>query len=78
MNVAQKFNKLGNAIREYRGMYDEKTGIWKYPPKPKAKVRVARWLREVGIDEVDGLSAVDGFKHFNEFRAWMKEKQAKS
>lgn len=71
MKRHEKIHKLANAIRDYRGQYDPKTGIWKYPPQPKAADRVARWLRELTPDATEGMKDVDGFKTFDEFRKWI-------
>lgn len=73
MKRHEKVHKLANAIKEYRGVYDAKTGIWKRHPKPSVELRVCKWLRELRIDTLEGLNTVKGFKHFDEFNKWMKQ-----
>lgn len=71
MSRNEKINKLGRAIREYRGIYNPKTGVWKYPPKPKAAARVVRWLEELTADVPKAMADVDGFKTIEEFNLWI-------
>ena len=72
MSRDERINKLANAVREYRGVTDARTGAWVQTPKPKAELRVARWLEELGIDADEGISMIRSFKTFTEFRSWLK------
>lgn len=66
--------KLGNAIREFRGLYSPKSGKWIHPPNPKRAEGVLRWLKELGFDEpIIGLADIQEFKTFAEMREWMRK-----
>lgn len=71
MKRHEKIHKLANAIKEYRGRYNEKTGKWIQPPKPSVKARVILGFERLGINKEPAMKAVDGFKNFNEFHKWI-------
>lgn len=74
MNRAEKFHKLARAIREYRGRHYVKPdgGIhWTQPPKPSARRRLERWLKDLDLDVETSMKAIDGFKSWSEYRSWM-------
>lgn len=74
MKRHEKLHKLANAIREYRGQYDPKTGIWKHAPRPTVEERMLKWLKILRpTNWLKDSAAIDGFKTFHEFRAWMKK-----
>ena len=72
MTREQKKNKLGNAVREYRGSYDEKSGEWHRLPKKGAEKRIIRWLEALGLEVDVNLDLIDGFEHYNQFLKWMR------
>lgn len=76
MTRTEKFAKLGNAVRDYRGGYNPETGKWRAPPQPNAIARVHRWLRALGIEPVTVMEKIDGFKTKDEFRAWLQTIQS--
>lgn len=72
MNTAEKINKLGSAVRDYKGVHkDGHPNLWIRSPQPKARKRIERWCRELGLDFAQAIAAVEGFKHVDEFRAWI-------
>lgn len=71
MNRNQKIAKLANAIRDYRGMINNKTGKWIHPPKPVEMLRVQRWLTALGLDVIAGIHLVDNFQSFDQFNKWL-------
>ena len=78
MNLATKIYKFKKAVWEYRGKYDADTGKWYKAPKPKAKHLVIKGLKRLGINETDGLAAIDAMPdkpHFELFIAMITEKQ---
>lgn len=66
-----KIKKLANAIRDYRGAYNATTLVWRVRPIPAAKVRVEKWLGELGLNVAATMPAIDGFKTKEEFNAWL-------
>lgn len=71
MTRGQRLSKLGNAIREYRGRYYESTGKWIQRPKPTVRPKIEKWLKSLGLDVDESMKAIDGFKNFPEYHAWM-------
>jgi hypothetical protein len=73
MTRNQKLTKLGNAIREYRGVYSAHTGKWRRPPKPEKVEGILKWLERLGIPEpIPLLSDIQEFKDFDEMRDWLR------
>ena len=74
LSRARMICKLGNAIREYRGMYSIQTKKWVRPPKPQKAAAVMRWLELLGFEEpVIGLAEVQEFKTVAEMEKWIGE-----
>jgi hypothetical protein len=76
MNRAETIQKLGRAVRDYRGVYFAESGRWKTPPNPGAKKRICRYVEALKMNFVDTLKVIDGFKNFDEMRAWFKNLSA--
>jgi hypothetical protein len=72
MNRNEKIAKLGNAIWEYRGRYDPKTGAWKQHPRPSAAARIFVWLKRLGLEPHE-LRTIQEFKTAADFNAWIKK-----
>lgn len=77
MTRTKKLNKLGNAIKLYRGMTTP-DGVepkkWIKPPQKHRAEDIKRWLRSLGVVNVDDcINAIDGFKNFPDFFKWLKE-----
>lgn len=76
MTRTAKITKLANAIREYRGITQTPHGaehpIWRRAPNPKAIARIGHWITQLNLDVTESVKAIDGFKSFDEFRAWLK------
>jgi hypothetical protein len=73
MTRTERIRKLANAIREYRGSYDELTKKWIRAPRPDARARCIHWLQKLGIEAVEtNMAAIDGFKHNDEFQIYIK------
>lgn len=76
MTRTAKITKLANAIREYRGITQTPHGaehpIWKRGPKQVKQSDIARWLKRLNLGVAESFKAIDGFKSFDEFRAWLK------
>ncbi|MDA3873983.1 MAG: hypothetical protein PF795_08475 [Kiritimatiellae bacterium] len=72
LNRAQKVKKLANAIKDYRGKKHPVSNVWVVRPKPAARRRVEHWLGELGLDTVEGMRDIDGFKTFPEFHEWLR------
>ena len=74
MSRNEKINKLGNAIREYRGTYNPVTLKWKRQPKPHLADRLLRWLERLGVDEpIVALADIQEFKDFDQMRDWLSK-----
>lgn len=71
MSRAEKIQKLGNAIRSYRGLKSLSTGKWSVPPKTGARLGVAKWLAALGLDVPSSMEKIDGFKTVSEFNSWI-------
>ncbi len=72
MTRSKRLSKLGNAIREYRGVYYSNSGKWKRPPKPEAVKNILRWLTSLGVEEpITCLSDIQAFRNFDEMREWI-------
>ena len=82
MTRNERIHKLANAIKEYRGTYDPRTGKWIWPPKIQKRPAIVKHLRalrerslptKAAIAQVaDDARAIDGFKTHDEFRNWIK------
>lgn len=71
MTRNEKLRKLGNAVREYRGAYEARSGKWVYAPKRDASDRVRHWLSELNFDVGKGLKFIDECKTLDQFRTWV-------
>jgi hypothetical protein len=72
MSRTEKLSKLGNAIREYRGVYNPTNGKWKRPPNERAAGRVLLWMERLGVREpIPALGDIQEFKSFDEMNKWM-------
>lgn len=79
MTRAEKLRKLGNAVREYRGVYLPHTGKWVRPPNQGKAKNILYWLDRLGVPEADrgwALKDIQEFKSYDEFRAWMRTADA--
>jgi hypothetical protein len=82
MTRSERINKLGNAIKLYRGIYNSETGKWIRPPQPNKRADVERWLNTLRIGKyyhhpdkeqvVKDLARIDGFKTRTEYAEWIK------
>ena len=83
MTRNERIHKLSNAIKEYRGTFDPRTGKWIWPPKIQKRAVIVKWhrtlreptapSRQAAIEQVaKDAAAIDGFKTYDEFRAWIK------
>lgn len=72
MTRSQKIQKLANAVKDYRGSYDEKTGVWMRHPKTTAVHRVMNWLERLNIPVEPAMEIIRNFKHKREFDAWIR------
>lgn len=73
MTRTEKQHKLGNAIREYRGLYHQRSKAWIHAPKVHAVARVKRWLVELNLDVAGSMKAIDTFASLDEFKKWMSD-----
>lgn len=73
MKKDEALQKLGRAIRDYSGVYNEAAKKWKNPPNPGAIFRIQKWLRRLGLDPVKSVAAIQQFKTFDDMRAWFKK-----
>jgi hypothetical protein len=72
MTRNEKLKKLGNAIREYRGVYYSHTGKWKRPAKPEKEGNILIWLERLGIQEpMPMIADIQEFKNFDQMREWL-------
>lgn len=72
MTRSERIQKLTNAVKEYRGRYDLKSGKWIYPPNPAARTRCIRWLESLRLDVPSNMEAIEGFKLIQDFDQWLK------
>jgi hypothetical protein len=71
----ERINKLGNAIKRYRGrciMRDGEIQKWVTAPQSKSAKDVRRWAAILKLDPDATIRTVDGFKSFDEMRAWIR------
>lgn len=77
MTRNQKLAKLGNAIRQYRGLSartNKDTIKWLRPPRPEKAKAVLDYLAILGRTEVLlDLADIQQFKSSTEMQAWMKK-----
>lgn len=71
MTRSQKVQKLGRAVRSYRGTTDAHTGKWKRRPDLSAKARIERLLGSLGLHLETHLPLIEGFKTMPEFNRWI-------
>jgi hypothetical protein len=71
---ANRIAKLSHAIWEYRGRYDPASGKWWQTPKPRAVVRIRKWLEALGVIDIEvTVIRIEGFKSQEEFHSFLKE-----
>lgn len=75
MNLNQKFAKLVNAIKEYRGVFHPLSKKWIRPPKPAARAGIEKWCKELCIDPDQAIKEIDSFKSFDELRRWTMKQE---
>jgi hypothetical protein len=73
MSRNQKISKLGHAIRDYRGRYHADSGKWIEAPQPRAMDRIIVWLDRLNLPLQESIAAIDGFKSFPAYRAWLQK-----
>lgn len=71
MTRPERIQKLANAIKEFRGAYDSRTGKWIRTPKPHAITRVYKWLDALGLPASD-IEKIQGFKTLDEFHVYIR------
>ena len=71
MNRAEKFKKLENAVKEYRGVFHPVSKKWIRPPDISKRASIYRWLGELGCDVGISVLKIDGFKTFSEMPTWI-------
>ena len=76
MSKSLLVQKLGNAIRLYRGVT---TGIdkdgnkeWRLRPLPSKAEAILRLAAKLDLPPVATLKTIDSFQSFDEFRNWVK------
>lgn len=72
MTRSEKIQKLGNAIREYRGLYVSTSGQWIHPPKREAATRIVVWLERLRLPVEQSLNEIDNFHSLPEYQNWIK------
>lgn len=71
MTRAERIRKLGNAVREYRGMFHPETKAWIHAPKLGRLAGVKLWIGRLGLDERHALEFIDNCRTWAELREWM-------
>ena len=72
MSRAEKIQKLGNAIRAFRGC--RRGEQWVTSPKPDAANRVVKYLAALGMnveEQKSAFSQIINFQTFPELDAWI-------
>jgi hypothetical protein len=78
MSTNEIIKKLANAVRNYRGQYVDGSNPrrWVHAPQPDKINRIRELLSKLPISEKEqqeAVEAIDKFRHFDDFRAWMKK-----
>lgn len=73
MSRDQLLQKLGNAVRAYRGVFNTATGKWLRPPNPGVARRMVGYIEALGLDPEKAVDAIERFANFEEMREWFKE-----
>lgn len=71
MKRGERINKLGRAIRAYRGVTEIVGGAWIIPPQPALRRRIAEHLESLGLPLQETLDQIDGFKRVSEYDQWI-------
>lgn len=71
MTRIEKKKKLANAIKDWRGSWDNVTGKWVRPPQHKESARVILCLQRLNLDVVAELNRIEKFATHDEFHAWL-------
>ena len=72
MTRTQKIQKLANAVKEYRGSYNQTTRKWLRPPNPEAAHRAAAWLQRLNLPVGPTMERINDFTHVTQFHAWIQ------
>jgi hypothetical protein len=73
MSRAERLNKLGRAIKRFRGLYDPNTNKWKQAPDANEIPNVVKWLTSLNVVNPRGLiKEICELKTVDEFQAFMK------
>jgi len=70
MTRAAKIQKLGNAIRRYRGL--KRGDQWINAPQPHAEADVLRLCASLGLP-AETIHKINAFASFAEFRAFLNK-----
>jgi len=74
MTRNERLNKLGNAIKRFRGLYDTTTQKWKQAPDKNEIPNVVKWLVSLNLNNPKGLlKEICEFKTVAEFQKFMKQ-----
>lgn len=71
MTKSEKLRKLGNAVRDYRGMCSSDYTVWKQRPKTSALARVTQWLVALKMDVPTSIAYIDNCQTWEQFRGWI-------
>lgn len=74
--LIDRLQKLGRAIKVYRGAYHPVSKKWIRPPNLRAARRIERYLRELGLDVPKCAAEINAFQSLEEFNAFMKRIEA--
>jgi hypothetical protein len=72
MSKNEKICKLFNAVKQWRGVKNGKTGKWIKMPVTKAKARVERWMGELRIP-LSKIEELASMKTYGDFKVWLAE-----
>jgi hypothetical protein len=72
MTKQERIHKLVNAVKRYRGAYDEQTKVWFRQPKKPERASVITWLQKIKVNNVEAaIQFIDKCKSWNEFNNWL-------
>lgn len=82
MTRNERIRKIANAVKAYRGSYNEKTGKWFRSPQPAKRQAIVKHLIELYRPHMSDAQAkdriqldammIEAFNHRTQFDKWIK------
>lgn len=75
MTRGQKISKLANAIRAFKGLFQDTpyNRIWIHHPQPARIEGIIKWASRLRLNVFEVEKRVKGFTHPDDLRMWLNQ-----